>query len=115
MGRLDGRLVLLLPGNPVSCLCAYDFFAGRAIRVLGGRPADWPYRRVIRPLARKIVSTVGRLDYMRVRLVEGRVEPLAIAGASVLSSTTRADGFVLVPPDSEGYPPGAEVEVFLYD
>jgi molybdopterin molybdotransferase len=115
MGRLDGRLVLLLPGNPVSCLCAYDFFAGRAIRVLGGRAADWPYRRVIRPLARKIVSTVGRLDYMRVRLVEGQVDPLAIAGASVLSSTTRADGFVLVPPDSEGYPPGAEVEVFLYD
>jgi len=115
MGRLDGRLVFLLPGNPVSCLCAYDFFAGRAIRVLGGRPADWPYRRVIRPLARKIVSTVGRLDYMRVRLVGGQVDPLAIAGASVLSSTTRADGFVLVPPDSEGYPPGAEVEVFLYD
>lgn len=115
IGRLDGRLVFLLPGNPVSCLCAYDFFAGRAIRVLGGRPADWPYRRVIRPLGRKIVSTVGRLDYMRVRLVEGQIDPLAIAGASVLSSTTRADGFVLVPPDSEGYPPGAEVEVFLYD
>ena len=115
MGRLDGRLVFLLPGNPVSCLCAYDFFAGRTIRVLGGRPADWPYRRVIRPLSRKIVSTVGRLDYMRVRLVDDRVDPLAVAGASVLSSTTRADGFVLVPPDSEGYPPGANVDVFLYD
>ena len=115
MGLLDGRLVFLLPGNPVSCLCAYDFFAGRAVRALGGRSADWPYRRARAPLARKIVSTVGRLDYMRVRLVEGRVDPLAIGGASVLSSTTRADGFVLVPPDSEGYPPGAEVEVFLYD
>jgi molybdopterin molybdotransferase len=115
MGRLGDRLVFLLPGNPVSCLCAYDFFAGRAIRGVGGRPADWPYRRVTAPLGRKIVSTVGRLDYQRVRLVEGRVEPLAIAGASVLSSTVRADGFVLVPPDSEGHPPGAEVEVFLYD
>ena len=115
IGRLGGRLVFLLPGNPVSCLCAYDFFAGRAIRALGGRPIDWPYAKVTVPLARKIVSTVGRLDYMRVRLAEGRAEPLAVAGASVLSSTTRAHGFVLVPPDSEGYPPGAEVEVFLYD
>jgi len=115
LGRLEGRLVFLLPGNPVSCLCAYDFFAGRAIRALGGRPRDWSYRRIRAPLARKIVSTVGRLDYMRVRLVEGRAEPLAVAGASILSSTTRAHGFVLVPPDSEGYPPGAEVEVFLYD
>ncbi len=115
IGRLDGRLVFLLPGNPVSCLCAYDFFAGRAIRALGGRSKDWPYRRTTLPLARKIVSAVGRLDYMRVRLVEGLVEPLAIAGASILSSTTRADGFVLVPANSEGYPPGAEVEVYLYD
>jgi molybdopterin molybdotransferase len=115
MGVLDGRLVFLLPGNPVSCLCAYDFFAGRAIRALGGRSTEWPYRRITAPLARKIVSLVGRLDYVRVRLVEGRVDPLAIGGSSVLSSTTRADGFVLVPPDSEGSPPGAEVEVFLYD
>ncbi len=115
MGRLDGRLVFLLPGNPVSCLCAYDFFAGRAIRRLGGRPGDWPYRRIRLPLARKVVSTIGRLDYLRVRIDAGRVEPLAIGGASALSSTTRADGFVLIPPDSEGYPPGAEVEVLLYD
>ena len=115
MGLLEGRLVFLLPGNPVSCLTAYDFFAGRAIRGLGGRAAAWPYRRMTAPLARKIVSTIGRLDYLRVRLVEGRVEPLAIGGASILSSTTRADGFVVIPDDSEGYPPGTEVEVFLYD
>ena len=115
MGLLDGRLVFLLPGNPVSCLCAYDFFAGRAVRGFGGRSTDWPYARTTAPLVRKIVSVVGRTDYMRVWLIEGRAEPLAVAGASVLSSTTRADGFVLVPPDSEGYPPGAEVEVFLYD
>jgi molybdopterin molybdotransferase len=115
MGVLDGRMVFLLPGNPVSCLAAYDFFAGRAIRLLGGRPGAWPYRRITAPLARKIVSAIGRLDYARVRLVEGQVEPLAIGGASVLSSTTRADGFVILPEDSEGYPPGAEVEVFLYE
>ena len=39
-GRIGDRLVFLLPGNPVSCLCAYDFFAGRAIRALGGRAED---------------------------------------------------------------------------
>ena len=115
MGLLDGRLVFLLPGNPVSCLAAYDFFAGRAIRLLGGRSPEWPYRRTRAPLARKIVSAVGRLDYLRVRLLDGRVEPLAIGGASLLSSTTRADGFAVIPEDSEGYPPGTEIEVQLYD
>ncbi len=115
MGRIGKRLVFLLPGNPVSCLCAYDFFAGRAIRMLGGREADWPYALRVAQLARKISSVVGRQDYARVSIVGGQVEPIAIAGASVLSSTTRADGFIVIPADSEGYPPGAEVEVYLYD
>lgn len=114
MGRLGGRLVFLLPGNPVSCLCAYDFFAGRAIRLLAGRASEWPYRKVRVTLARKLVSTVGRVDYARVTVAGSAAEPLAISGASVLSSTTRADGFVIVPADSEGYPPGAEVDVYLY-
>ena len=115
MGRLGDRLVFLLPGNPVSCLCAYDFFAGRAIRALGGRSRDWPYRTMTALLARKLVSQIGRLDYCRVKIEAGRVEPLAISGASVLSSTTRADGFVVIPDNSEGYPEGEGVEVFLYD
>jgi molybdopterin molybdotransferase len=114
LGRIGHRLVMLLPGNPVSCLCAYDFFAGRAIRALGGRTMDWPYRPMRARLARKISSPVGRLDYARVRVVGGAVEPLAVGGASMLSSTTRADGFVIVPDDSEGFAPGAEVEVWLY-
>src|ERR1041385_2728358 len=63
MGRLNEKLVFLLPGNPVSCLCAYDFFAGRAIRLLGGGKKGWPYPQVSMKLARKLVSTVGRVDY----------------------------------------------------
>lgn len=114
LGRLGDRLVLLLPGNPVSCLCAYDVFAGRAIRALGGRTKAWPYRPMRANLARKISSPIGRMDYVRVRVVDGAVEPLAVGGASVLSSTTRADGFVIVPDDSEGWAPGAEVDVWLY-
>jgi molybdopterin molybdotransferase len=116
-GFLPGtpRPVFLLPGNPVSCLCAYDLFAGPALRRLGGRPMDLPYRTITLPLARKIASAVGRVDYVRVQVRDGRVEPLATSGASVLSSTTRADGFVLVPRDSEGHPPGEAVCVYLYD
>ena len=117
MGRIGPALVFLLPGNPVSCLCAYDFFAGRALRRLGGRAADWPHRRRACTVARKIVSAVGRLDYVRVRLLDeaGAIEPLALSGASVLSSTTRADGFVIIPAESEGCGPGAVVTVHLYD
>jgi len=115
MGILDGKLVFLLPGNPVSCLCAYDFFAGRAIRRLAGRSADWPYASRRLPLARKLVSQVGRVDYARVRIANGQVEPISISGASILTSTTQADGFVIVAADSEGFAAGTNVDVFLYD
>lgn len=113
-GRIGRRLIFLLPGNPVSCLCGYDFFASRAVRALGGRPKEWPYRSIVAILDRKISSEIGRLDYARVRVVDGRVEPLAIGGASVLSSTTRADGFIVVPADSEGFAAGTNVTVWLY-
>jgi molybdopterin molybdotransferase len=115
VGRIGDRLVFLLPGNPVSCLCAYDFFAGRAIRLRGGRPPDWPHRTWQGVLTRKIVSAIGRVDYCRVRCIGDEVEPLALSGASILSSTTRADGFVIVPAESEGYGPGTTVVVRLYE
>ena len=115
MGILNGAFVFLLPGNPVSCLCAYDFFAGRVIRALGGRNEDWPYRRIVATLTRKIVSTVGRVDYARVKLDGDVAVPIAVSGASVLSSTTQADGFVIVPADREGLAANSTVEVFCYD
>jgi molybdopterin molybdotransferase len=122
VGRLPGavpgareRFVFLLPGNPVSCLCAYEFFAGPAIRGLGGRSRRWPHRRVRLPLARKIASAIGRVDYVRVAVEDGRVVPLATSGASILSSTVRAAGAVVVPRGHEGLAEGELVEVLLYD
>ncbi len=115
LGFLGVVPVLLLPGNPVSCLCAYDLFGGRIVRRLGGRPVDWPYRQTLLPMASKLASPIGRVDYARVRVEDGRVEPMSVGGASILSSVTRADGFVIVPVDLEGYPAGADVVVWLYD
>jgi molybdopterin molybdotransferase len=116
LGFLPGnRPVFLLPGNPVSCLCAYDLFAGPAVRRLSGRSMGIPYRTEMLPLARKISSAVGRVDYVRVMVKNRQVEPLATSGAAILSSTTRADGFVLVPRDSEGHAPGEIVRVYFYD
>jgi molybdopterin molybdotransferase len=114
IGFIAGRPVFLLPGNPVSCLCAYDLFAGRAVRRLAGRSDDLPYRSAEYSVADKIVSAVGRVDYVRVRVAPTGVEPIAVSGASILSTTVTADGFVLVPCDREGYGPGERVAVYLY-
>jgi len=115
VGRLEGRVIFLLPGNPVACLCAYDFFAGRALRRLAGLSPEWPYRQRAFPLAQDLPSVPGRVDYARVRLRDGRVEPLAVSGASRLTSTTEADGFVIIPAEVPGYRTGDSVDVLLYD
>ena len=83
--------------------------------VLGGGRRAWPHRRVRLPLARKIASAIGRTDYVRVAIEDGAAVPLATSGASILSSTVRADGCVIVPREQEGMPDGATVEVLLYD
>ena len=115
MGKIGEQLVFLLPGNPVACLCAYDFFAGHFIRQSSGLFAKNPYSSSLKPLKQKITSMIGRTDYARVRLSKNEVESLAISGAGILTSTTRADGFIIIPADKEGYSAGTEVEVFLYD
>lgn len=123
LGRLGRTLVVLLPGNPVSCLCAYDLFAGRAIRRLAGLAGELPYLQVVARLSGKISSALGRTDYVRLRWTSpptdaqtiGTVEPLAISGASILSTTTVADGFTLVDAACEGHAIGATVGVYLYD
>jgi molybdopterin molybdotransferase len=115
LGFVDGVPVLLLPGNPVSCLCAYDFFGGRIVRALGGCRREWAYRKRNGVLREKLVSALGRVDYARVVIDSDGVLPLAVSGASILSSTTRADGFVVVPANLEGYTAGTEVTVWLYD
>jgi molybdopterin molybdotransferase len=115
VGKIGRTLVFLLPGNPVSCLCAYDFFARRAIRIMGYQSLDWPYSTSEMKVNKKIVSDIGRLDYCRVCIGEEGIEPLAISGASILSSTTKADGFVIVPEEYEGYPPGSIVTIYHYD
>ncbi|QJW94295.1 molybdopterin molybdotransferase MoeA [Frigoriglobus tundricola] len=108
-------VLFLLPGNPVSCLCAYDLFAGRVVRRLGGRSWELPYRTRALPLARDVPSTVGRVDYVRVKVEGNEVVPLGTGGASNLSTAVAADGFVLVPAALGHLTQGENVTVWLYD
>ena len=114
-GWVAERPVFLLPGNPVSCLAAYDFFVGLALRLMGGRPESWPYRSARLPLTERISSQIGRVDYARVKLVDEGAKVLATSGASALSTTTVADGFVVIDQDSEGFAAGEQAKVWLYD
>jgi molybdopterin molybdotransferase len=69
LGRTaSGVPVVLLPGAPAACLWSYELFAGRAIRRLGGRGAELPYRSREMITARKIVSAIGMTEICPVSL-----------------------------------------------
>jgi molybdopterin molybdotransferase len=113
-GFIQQRPIFLLPGNPVSALVAFDAFVGPTLQLMQGLKPAYPYAKVQGRLTRKIASAIGRVDFVRVRCTELGIEPLRVTGASILSSTTRADGFVIVDKNSEGLDEGQEVEVYVY-
>ena len=88
---------------------------GVLLRLMGGRSEEWPYRSKIVILATKISSQIGRIEYVRLRIENERAFFIAAGGASILSSTTQADGFLLTEEESEGFAEGEEVQVWLYD
>jgi molybdopterin molybdotransferase len=63
---------------------------------------------VLRPLARKITSTVGLTEVVLLKCVDERYMPLCV-GEITLSALAAADAIATVPPDSEGLPKGAMV------
>lgn len=115
LGLVGTVPVVLLPGEPGACAAVYDVLAGRAVRRLAGRPADRAGALVRVPAARKLVSEIGFAEVYRVRIVGGAAEPVASAAVPGLAAVARADGFVLIPAESEGVPAGAEVAVAMYD
>ena len=114
-GKLGKALAVLLPGNPVAAMVGFDVFVRPALQLQLGQREERRNQRVRGRLCRKLASALNRTDFVRVRVVgDGEVEPLRSSGAGILTSVTRADGFVIVPRDEEGFEAGTEVEVYLY-
>jgi molybdopterin biosynthesis enzyme len=61
-------------------------------------------------LSRKVSSSLGLAEVIPVRRSGAQVEPLA-SGYLSLATLATADGWILAPPDSEGYPAGTIVTV----
>ncbi len=108
LGSIAGTPALLLPGEPLACATVFALLAAPALRQMGGRPGP---AQIQATLTRKISSSLGQLEAIRVRLEGGRATPLGPAEGILLSAGAGADGLVLVPEGSEGYSRGATVWV----
>ena len=117
LGRLaDGVVVCLLPGAPASCLWAYEFLAGRAVRILSGRNPALPFHRRRMTTTKKLVSVIGLTEIIPVQFLGGdRVEPIISFAEIGLAAATRADGFVVIAEGSEGIVESRLIDVHLFD
>ena len=99
-GELSGRLLLGLPGNPVSALVTATLLVLPALRRLQGL-ADAAPRFVPVKLADPVSNPGDRRHFLRVsRGTDGRVSPAGIQASHILGATARAEGLVDLPPGS---------------
>ncbi|MBY0097472.1 molybdopterin biosynthesis protein [Mesobacillus maritimus] len=115
LGEINGKIVVGVPGYPVSAYLALEWFV---------RPLVCQYLQVPVPkrqtlqvkLGRRIVSTMGAEDFIRMNIgyVNGQfiANPLTRA-AGVTMSLVRADGLLVIPPELLGYEQGDTVEIEL--
>ncbi len=107
-GAVDGRAVLLLPGRLDAALAAFLIVGRLMLACCSGKKETGA--GALLPLTKKVTSTVGLAEFVPVRRTDSGLEPLG-SGVLSLQSLAQADGWILVPPESEGMAAGTIVEM----
>jgi putative molybdopterin biosynthesis protein len=116
LGKIHDTIVIGIPGYPVSAYLALEWFVRPLICDYLG--ISEPKRHTLKvKLGRRIVSTMGAEDFVRMTI--GHVNGEYIANpltrqAGVTMSLVKADGLLVVPPDQLGYEQGEEVDIELF-
>ena len=115
LGIVKGKPVIGLPGYTISAVITLDLFVKILAYSLLGTHAI-PPRIIEANLARPLSSKLGVREYIRVKL--GGVGDVVTAtpagrGAGAVMSLVQADGFLVIPANSEGLGAGEKVQVEL--
>lgn len=105
-----GKLVIGLPGNPVSVLATAHLFVWPIVRAMVGLPAVLPWR-VVR-LANEAKPNPRREVFRSARLVgamRDSAEVIHWHGSGDLAHTSQAEGFIRLPIQAEPLSAGASV------
>jgi molybdopterin molybdotransferase len=107
-GMMGQRPVLLVPGRLDAALAVWLTLGRHLVTRLTGGFGD--VLGTLALLTRKHASPLGLAEVVPVHQSGDQVEPIA-SGYWALQAIARANGWILIPGDSEGYPAGAEVVV----
>ncbi len=110
-GIVDGTPVFGMPGYPTSCLSNAHIFLAPALRILAGLPPR-ELRRVKARMAVRVVSSSGREQFLTVRLEDGLAHPV-FKRSGAITSMAHADGYIVIPVNTDTIEEGEEVTVTL--
>ena len=116
-GIINDKPVFVLPGYPVATISAFEMLVKPFLYAVHGVKED--RKQTYAVVSKKIPSSVGRSDFVRVKLFcsEGEyyVEPLRVSGSGILSSMTKSDGFVIIEENKEGIEEGERIGINVWD
>jgi molybdopterin molybdotransferase len=116
LGIVEGKPVFVLSGNPVAATVGFEAFARPTILRMLGLKEVRP--RVEAKLTRRVAGALGRKVFLRVRVFENEdslfAEPVRVTGSGVLTTMTKANGYVIIPENREGIEKGELVTVQLF-
>lgn len=115
----NGKPILILPGNPVAAMIGFEVFARPLISRMSGLKKEEHMPIVEAKMTKRISTTLGRRTFVRVSVVKRDgaffAEPISARGSGVISTMTKANGYVIVPENREGLEHGETVFVHLFD
>jgi len=112
LGRVRGKAVLGMPGYPTSCLSNCYLLLVPMLRKMARLPP--PLERVVEaPMAKRLVSVIGRVEFHTVRLEDGLAVP-AYKESGAITSMAHADGYIEIPANVDLVERGETVRVVLF-
>ncbi len=119
IGYKDKTVIFCLPGTPVAAYIGFLKFVGITIRKMLGCLKIDPRTEIFATLKKDVpVSSMGYIHHLRVKIEKIKNEyiafPIKLKGSGVLSSLTKSDGIVEIPPYQEGLKEGVKVLVKLF-
>lgn len=117
VGVVGQKMVLGLPGNPVSAMIQFEMFGTPALWRLQGLHT-LPRRGMVKAkISQNVSSESGREDYVPARLeetAEGLVAIPVFGKSNLIYTLINADGMLKVPINKNGLEAGEMVEVRLF-
>ncbi len=115
---IQNKPLLILSGNPVAATVGFEVFARPLIHKLTGAKNEMRTKLKAR-LTRRVAGVLGQSVFLRVNVMEedGELfaEPIRVKGSSIITTITKANGYVIIPENREGLKENERVTVHLFD